>query len=96
MAQERTPIEISQVPQLAQLVADLRRGARQVVLQEHGEDVAVLRVLETDSIRRMQGIPVTAEDPLWNIVGIGCSGGPGDVSRNKYKYLAEAYAPRQE
>ena len=39
-----------------------------------------------------RGKPIRADDPIWNIVGIGLSEGPGDVSRNKYKYLAEAYA----
>lgn len=42
--------------------------------------------------------PITAEDPLWNIVGIGDSGpdGPTDVARNKHTYLAEAYEDRHE
>lgn len=30
-------------------------------------------------------------DSLWNIVGIAASDGPGDVSGNKHKYLADAY-----
>jgi hypothetical protein len=34
----------------------------------------------------------TMQDPLWNIVGIGQSDGPGDVSSSKLKYLAEASA----
>src|SRR5947209_19741709 len=37
---------------------------------------------------RRRGQPITADDPLWDIVGIARSGGPGDVSSNKYKYLA--------
>ncbi|MGH2561746.1 MAG: hypothetical protein ACRDJH_21985 [Thermomicrobiales bacterium] len=42
--------------------------------------------------------PITADDPLWNRVGIGDSGphGPTDVARNKHKYLAEAYEDRHE
>jgi excisionase family DNA binding protein len=43
-----------------------------------------------------RGRPTSAEDPIWNIVGIARSGGPGDVSENKYKYLAEAYATELE
>jgi excisionase family DNA binding protein len=39
-----------------------------------------------------RGKATSADDPLWSIVGIGRSGGPGDVSENKRKYLAEAYA----
>jgi len=46
------------------------------------------------SVRR--GKPTNAEDPLWHIVGIGHSKGPTDVSENKHKYLAEAYAAEAE
>ncbi len=34
--------------------------------------------------------PFTTDDPLWDIVGIGRSGGPNDVASNKHKYLADA------
>ena|SRR5437763_1151642 len=40
--------------------------------------------------QRGHGRVVTGDDPLWEIVGMGRSDGPGDVSENKYKYLAEA------
>src|SRR5688572_18626973 len=39
-----------------------------------------------------RGRPFTMDDPLWDLVGIGHSGGPGDASENKHKYLAAAYA----
>lgn len=42
-----------------------------------------------------RGKPFTMEDPLWNIVGLVYSDGPGDVSEHKLKYLAEAYTPKQ-
>lgn len=44
------------------------------------------------------GKPFTRDDALWDIVGIADSGpdGPTDVSENKYKYLAEAYADLHE
>jgi hypothetical protein len=44
------------------------------------------------------GKPFTFDDPLWNIVGMADSGpeGPTDVSRNKHKYLADAYADLHE
>jgi hypothetical protein len=34
---------------------------------------------------------LTTDDPLFDLIGIGHSGGPGDVSANKQRYLAEAY-----
>ncbi|HEV7214059.1 MAG TPA: helix-turn-helix domain-containing protein, partial [Chloroflexota bacterium] len=37
----------------------------------------------------------THTDSLWNIVGIAESDGPGDISADKHKYLADAYAARQ-
>jgi len=36
------------------------------------------------------------DDPLWDIAGIGHSGGPSDVSSNKHKYLADAAADLHE
>lgn len=44
---------------------------------------------------RKTGI-VTMDDPIWNLVGMGSSTGPGDISENKHKYLAEAYADLHE
>jgi hypothetical protein len=45
-----------------------------------------------------RGRPLTLDSPLWNIVGMADSGpdGPTDVSRNKHKYLADAYADLHE
>jgi excisionase family DNA binding protein len=43
--------------------------------------------------------PFTFDDPLWDIVGMGASTQPDgitDVSLNKHKYLAEAYADLHE
>ena len=43
------------------------------------------------------GEPTSEDDPLWDIVGMVTSeDGPTDVSENKYKYLAEAYADNHE
>ncbi len=35
--------------------------------------------------------PFTLNDPLFKLLGAACSEGPGDVSRNKQKYLAQVY-----
>jgi excisionase family DNA binding protein len=45
---------------------------------------------------RYRGRPTSESDPLWNIVGIGSSEGPTDVSSNKKKYLAEIYLAKGE
>jgi hypothetical protein len=46
----------------------------------------------------LEGEPISADDPLWNIIGMVQSeeDGPTDVSQNKYRYLADAYAPKSE
>jgi hypothetical protein len=36
-------------------------------------------------------VPLSADDPLWGIVGLGRSAGPTDLSENVDKHLAEAY-----
>lgn len=42
----------------------------------------------------VRGTPTSADDPLWNIVGIAESEGRGDVAEHVDNYLAEAYFPR--
>jgi len=37
----------------------------------------------------------TLDDPLWNIVGIGESREPVEVSTKKNEYLADAYATKR-
>ena|SRR5437762_11961845 len=46
--------------------------------------------------RRRHGKPIAADDPLSRLIGIGRSDGPGDISANKHRYLAEAYMPKRE
>lgn len=46
----------------------------------------------------LEGTPISADDPLWNIIGLWQSDedGPTDVSQNKDRYLADAYALKPE
>jgi hypothetical protein len=59
-------------------------------IKQDSEDLAILTPVKPVAKRSARGKPVTKDDPLWNLVGIGHSG-RGDVSANKHKYLAEAY-----
>jgi excisionase family DNA binding protein len=54
-----------------------------------------LKAAETSQAKR-SGRPLTFDDPLFKLIGSARSAGPGDVSENKYKYLAEAYAATEE
>jgi hypothetical protein len=97
MAKELKHIDISDVPELLRIVEDMRATNEPRVLQRANEDVAILRPVKRPAKRRvLRGRPTSADDPLWKLVGIGESEGPGDVSTNKYKYLADAYADLHE
>ncbi len=71
------------------------RVGKGVRLQREAVDQFIKPIKPTKTKRAPsipRGKPFTMDDPLWNIVGIGRSTGPTDVSENKHKYLAEAYA----
>ena len=97
MAKEKDPqrIDISSIPELLSIAQDVRATNEPVILQQEGQDLAMLTPLKPVAKRRVRGKPVTADDPLWKLIGIGHSG-KGDISENKHKYLAEAYLPRKQ
>jgi hypothetical protein len=55
---------------------------------------AVPQAVKRRRPRRKTGV-LAPDDALWSIVGIGCASGPGDVSENKHRYLADAYLPKR-
>jgi hypothetical protein len=95
MAKELKRIDISSFPELLKLVHEVRQTNEPSVLQQEREDVAKLTSLKPRAKRSVRGKPVTADDPLWKLVGIGHSG-KGDISENKHKYLVEAYLPHTQ
>jgi hypothetical protein len=92
MAKENAPkrIDISRMPELLQLAHEVRATNEPAILQQEREDLAMLTPIHPVARRRVGGKPTSADDPLWNLVGIGHSG-RGDISENTHKYLAEAY-----
>jgi hypothetical protein len=73
---------------------DRQRDVTQMA-KELKHDVAELTPLKPRVKRSVRGKPVTADDPLWKLVGIGHSV-KGDISENKHKYLVEAYLPHKK
>lgn len=65
-----------------------------------GSDITVERdgdLVRLSPVRRIgkrSARHFSASDPLWDIVGIGHSEGPTDVSAHKHAYLADAKASR--
>jgi hypothetical protein len=94
MAQERKPIDVSSVPELLRLAREVRDSGESRVLAQDDEELAVLSPVQAERRRTRKSGVVTRSDSLWDIVGTASSAGPGDVARNKHKYLAEAYADK--
>jgi excisionase family DNA binding protein len=78
------------------------RSGEPTNIAEHKDEYIAEAILPSRSDDELEeaddlgGKPVTMDDPLWNIIGIGRSDGPTDVARNKYKNLAEAYLDYKE
>jgi hypothetical protein len=92
MAKEKAPkhIDISRMPELLSIAQEVRSTNESRILQQEGEDVAMLTPITPVAKKSLRGKPTSADDPLWKLIGIGHSG-KGDISANKHKYLAEAY-----
>ena len=91
MASELTPIDIRQLPELAQLVEEVRQSGKPRRLQRGHEDLA--RLVPIAPPRRRRGRRTSASDPLWGLVGMVTTyTGPADVSEHVDRYLAEAHA----
>ena len=93
MAKEPRHIDISSIPELLKLVHEVRQTNEPTILREDRADVAMLMPMKPVGKTRVRGKPVTADDPLWKLIGIGHSG-KGDIAENKHTYLARVYRPR--
>ena len=91
MAKEPKRIDISAIPELLNIAEEVRRTNEPRILKQDSEDLAIVAPIKPAAKRVPKGRPTSADDTLWKLVGIGHSGGPGDVSTNKHKCLAEAY-----
>jgi hypothetical protein len=98
VAHEFIPVEISNTPDLEHLAESVRKTGKPHALKRGAETLAVVRPAPQKEVgmrfprRRRSGI-LRPDDALFQLAGIGASG-RGDVSSNKHKYLADAYAAR--
>ena len=49
----------------------------------------------SDKKRAVRARPVTRDDPLFGLIGIGKSRIPGGISEQKHEALARAYRPKR-
>lgn len=93
-AKEPQRIDISSLPELLKLVQEVRTTNEPAVLQQESEDLALLSPVRPASHSKTTAKPVTRDDALFRLIGIGKSGIPGGVSGKKHEYLVRAYRPR--
>lgn len=64
------------------------------VKEEAEESIRPVRPTSRKPASVPRGKPTSADDPLWNIVGIASTAEPTDASK-KHEYLADAYTPQK-
>lgn len=84
-------IEISHIPELVRIVEQVRTSGKSHVLRRNKENLAILRPVRSRRKASPQPRPVTRDDPLFRLVGIGQSGIPGGISEKKHEFLLKAY-----
>ncbi len=89
-------VQITRATDIVALAEEVRRTHRPAVLQQDSEDIALLTPVRDGEEAVLAGQPFAMDDPLWDIVGVGESEGATDVSSNKHKYVADAYADLHE
>jgi len=94
MAKELKRIDISSIPELLSLAQEVRRTNEPSILQQESEDLVLLSPVLPKKRSKTKAQPVTSDDALFRLIGIGKSGIPGGVSGKKHAYLARAYRPR--
>ena len=90
MAHELEPFDISDTSDFLRLAEEVHRTRTPRLVRRDNEDLVVVSPAPR-AVKRRKTRPLTEDDPLFGLVGIGRSGGSGDVSTNKHQYLAEAY-----
>ena len=94
MAKEPKRIDIGSIPELLKLAQEVRRTNESAVLQQESEDLALLSPVLPKKRSQTKAQPVTSDDALFRLIGIGKSGIPGGVSGRKHEYVARAYRPQ--
>jgi hypothetical protein len=94
MAKEPKRIDISRMPELLSIAQEVRSTNEPRILQQESEDLALLSPVRPKKRSQNKAQPVTTDDALFRLIGIGKSGIPGGVSGKKHEYLARAYRPQ--
>jgi hypothetical protein len=92
-------IDATNDPSLARVAKEVHDTRTRRVIRIGNEEVALLSPVASQRPARRRARTTSADDPLWNIIGIADADPPKDgatdVSSNKHQYLAEAYYPKK-
>lgn len=94
MAKELKPVDVANHPELLRLAEEVRATREPRLLRRESEDLAIVTPIRPARQRASRARVLTKDDSLFKIVGIAAlsKDEPTDVSTNKHKYLADAYA----
>lgn len=100
MTRQVASIDIRHIPELVRLAEEVRTTGRPQTLCIAGEEVGLL--LPPRSARRTARVGrrrtyLQSDDTFWDLAGMYATPGPAtDVAGDKHRYLAEAYAVKDE
>jgi hypothetical protein len=87
-------VDVAKIPELLRLAQEVQRTRQVRILTRDREELALLGPVKgLKQPARPRARRTGPDDPYWGLVGLASSRGPTDVSADKYRYLAEAYAP---
>jgi hypothetical protein len=92
---ELKPVDVTTTPEVLRLAQEVARTRVPVMLKTDQEDLAVLTPAAKPKRRSGKAKPVTEDDPLFSLIGIGRSQTPGGMSARKHEALARVYHPRK-
>jgi len=91
VAKELRHVDISNMPELLKLAEEVGASKEPRVLRRDDEDLAVLMPVRKHPTPPSRAKPLTKDDPLFGLIGIGRSD-VGYISANKHEFLAQAYS----
>ena len=94
VAKEPKAVDIRGRSGLVRQAEPARTSGEARILRRNGEDNVALTSSPLPPSAPSRARPVTRDDALFRLIGIGKSGIPGGVSEKKHTLLAEAYRPQ--
>ena len=91
MKKELKAIEISKYPELVRIAKRVRKSGKPSILRRNGEALAVVKPMKSRRKKASRTQPVTRDDAIFRLIGLGKSGIIGGISEKKHEYFLQAY-----